>query len=829
LYQIQGLSLRSCPSPDFIPAMNSRVEQIKARLAALEEEKDRLLRELKLLSAAKPLLDPIGVLASEKPLTTQEERVALFTRLFRCREDVFPKMWENQKTGARGYAPACKTEWLRGICSKPKIKCSECQNRAFISFDESVIRSHIQGAVTVGTYTIRDDDTCIFLAADFDKEHWSVDILSYKAAAKDMGVEVYIERSRSGAGGHAWIFFQEPVSARIARQLGMLILTNAMTRRHNIGFDSYDRFFPSQDTMPSGGFGNLIALPLQRIPRRSGNSVFVDDDLIPYPDQWEFLSRVRLLSSTDVTVVLRDNAPSPAQKRKTDEANSDIIEAETSIDITHERIRGIHTKPISFVYSHHLAITIGGLPSSLITAFKRAATFANPKFFELQRMRFSTWNTPRYICCAELSDDGDTMILPRGLLPQCKELAELAGATIEFADLRPSLQHIQIKFTGVLLPPQKTALGRLLSRESGVLVAPPGSGKTVIACAIIAERRVPTLVLVHRKQLADQWKEQLLEFTDLQKKQVGTFDAKGTRRKGLVDIGMLQTLARGHDSDRLLDGYGQIIIDECHHVPAVSFESVLKRIQARHFLGLTATPYRKDGLERIITLQCGPVLHAMEETRAQSLIARQVILRETGFRMSDAVSAQPAIHEVWQALVTDKDRLRLVASDVIAALGEERFPLVLSDRKDHLELLLAEIASIQTDNKKIDGFLITSDTGKRMRKQIMEEITAMRERGEFPFLLSTGPLIGEGFDLPELCTLVLAMPLSFRGRLVQYAGRLHRESAGKNDVRIYDYVDVNLGLGITMFRKRMATYRKMGYSIEIPADSTLNDIVGRKR
>jgi superfamily II DNA or RNA helicase len=549
-----------------------------------------------------------------------------------------------------------------------------------------------------------------------------------------------------------------------------------MNRCHRIGFDSYDRFFPSQDTMPSGGFGNLIALPLQRIPRRAGNSVFVDDDLTPYPDQWEFLSRVRLLSAEDVAAVLRDNAAPP--KRKADQTDVDIVEAEASIDMAEEKIKGIYPGAIAFCYSRHLEIGIHGLPSSLICAFKRTATFANPKFFELQRMRFSTWKTPRYICSAELSDDGDSMILPRGLLSACMQLAEVAGANVEFADLRPVTRRIPVRFTGVLLAPQKAALRALSSQESGVLVAPPGSGKTVIACALIGKRRLPTLILVHRKQLADQWKEQLLEFTDLEKNQIGTLDTKETKRKGLVDVGMLQTLARDHDPDTLLDRYGHIVIDECHHVPAVSFESVLKRIQARHFIGLTATPYRKDGLERIITMQCGPVLHTMEETKAQSLLSRQVVARETGFRMGPEASPQPALYEIWQALVSDRDRLRLVASDVIAALREERFPLVLSDRKDHLELLLAEITAMQAE-KQGPGFLITSDTGKRMRNQMMEEIKSMRERGEFPFLLSTGSLIGEGFDLPELCTLVLAMPLSFIGRLVQYAGRLHRESAGK--------------------------------------------------
>ncbi|MGD0233091.1 MAG: DEAD/DEAH box helicase family protein [Syntrophorhabdales bacterium] len=807
--------------------MNARIETIRARLAELEQEKLRLQEELESLSTVSGSQDLLGVPATENPLTTPEERIALFMRLFRCRDDVFPKMWENQKKGTRGYSPACSAEWVRGVCDKPRIRCSDCRNRAFIPFDESVIRNHIEGSITVGTYTIRDDDTCIFLAADFDKEHWTIDALTYKAAARDMGVEVCIERSRSGSGAHAWIFFQQPIAARIARQLGTLILTEAMSRRHHIGFDSYDRLFPSQDTLPNGGFGNLIALPLQRIPRKSGNSVFVDENFIPYPDQWDFLSRARLLSAANVAAILQSNFPSPTLKRKTEQADPDVLDAQGSIDTTEEKLRGIHPQPISFLYSRHLEIVIRGLPSSLITALKRTATFANPKFFEMQRLRFSTWNTPRYICSAELSDDGGRMILPRGLLSRCMQLAEVAGAHVEFTDLRTSAKPISVKFSGVLLSPQKTALRALSSAESGVLVAPPGSGKTVIACALIAKRKLPTLILVHRKQLADQWKDQLLEFTDLDKNQIGTFDHKEQRRKGFVDIGMLQTLARDNDPDRLIDDYGLIVIDECHHVPAVSFEAVLKRIQARHFLGLTATPYRKDGLERIITMQCGQVLHTMDETEAQSLLSRQVVMRETGFRLSDDASPQPALHDIWQALVTDRDRLRLVASDVMAALKEGRFPLVLSDRKDHLESLLREITAMQGEKPAV-GFLITSETGKRIRNQMMEEIRAMRERGESPFLLSTGSLIGEGFDLPELCTLVLAMPVSFKGRLVQYAGRLHRESAGKNDVRIYDYVDVNMGLGITMFRKRMRTYRKMGYSVEISPGSHLDDLLHRK-
>jgi superfamily II DNA or RNA helicase len=360
----------------------------------------------------------------------------------------------------------------------------------------------------------------------------------------------------------------------------------------------------------------------------------------------------------------------------------------------------------------------------------------------------------------------------------------------------------------------------LLKNECGVLVAPPGAGKTVIGCALICKRKVPTLILVHRKQLADQWKQRLLQFTDLDKKQIGTYDLKGGKRKGTVDIGMLQTLAHANDCRQSIAGYGLVIVDECHRVPAASFEPVLKRIEARYYVGLTATPYRKDGLDKIITMQCGPVLHTMTESIAQKEIVRNVIVRETSFRMGESQNMRSELHEIWQALITDPARLTLVASDIGTALTEGRFPLVLSDRKEHL-VALAQRVTEMYGSESVNGFVITSANGTKERAKFIDSARDLHAKGKRAFLLSTGSLIGEGFDLPELCTLILAMPLSFKGRLVQYAGRLHREREGKNDVRIYDYVDVNLGLGITMFRKRVTTYRKMGYAIHLPPESRL--------
>ena len=799
----------------------SRRQEIKQRLDDLEKEHKNLLQELARLPPdieSPSFPQTLGISVSESPLTTSEERIAL-TRLFRCREDVFPKLWENRSKGTKGYSPACQVEWVHGVCEKPKIKCSDCRNKVFIPFDENVIRGHLEGNFTVGTYAIREDDSCIFLATDFDKDHWQQDVSAFRVASRKLGIETYVERSRSGNGAHAWIFFKEPILAKLARQLGTIILSHAIGERNLIRFESYDRFFPSQDTIPKGGFGNLIALPLQRIPRKNGNSVFVDDDFHPWPDQWKFLSGVRLLSNAEVIDFVNKFSRKSSAAHFSEPQDPEIAQAERLIT-SDKRPIGHYTDDIFIEISNHVEILLKGIPSRLIAAYKHAATFANPKFFELQRLRFSTWKTPRYICCAELSDDGERIILPRGILSQCKELSESTGAKVVISDIRPKYKRIAAKFIGELLVPQIHALRDLIKNENGVLVAPPGAGKTVIGCALICKRKLPTLILVHRKQLADQWKQRLLQFTDLKKKQIGTFDLKGKKRKEIVDIGMLQTIAHIKDDSGLIDGYGLVIVDECHRVPAPSFEPVLKRIEARYYLGLTATPYRKDGLDKIITMQCGPIQHTMTESVAQKEIIRNVIVRETSFRMIETPDVRAELHEIWQAMIIDLDRLTLVASDICTALSEGRFPLVLSDRTEHLTALSRKVTEMH-EGASVNGFVITSANGKMERAKFIESARGLHAQGKKAFLLSTGSLIGEGFDLPELCTLMLAMPLSFKGRLVQYAGRLHRESTGKKDVRIYDYVDVNLGLGITMFRKRLTTYRKMGYTIHLPPGSKL--------
>jgi superfamily II DNA or RNA helicase len=801
-----------------------RVTAIKARLDQLEQERQQLLSELLQIQNVPRIPPP-------QP-STSEARIALFYQLFCCRLDVFPKLWENARSGIKGYSPACKNEWVRGVCGKSagasekRIRCAECSSRDFLPLDEAITRQHLEGKITVGTYAIRVDDTCIFLAADFDETTWQQDIIAYRDAGKEMGVDIAIERSRSGNGGHAWIFFRDPIPARDARILGTLILTRAITHRHTINLKSYDRFFPSQDSIPEKGFGNLIALPLQREPRRTGNSVFVDDQFMPFADQWDFLGHLQPITNEYVqNVIVTFRTPLKQHIDKAVEPDTSI--ADTCLDDAKASIEQCFSGAVEISYSRHIAIKLTGLPSKLISRLRRLATFANPKFFKNQRMRKSTWNIPRYISCAELISN--RICLPRGLLGASSDILKTAGAQVDIVDNRKrAYALLPITFTGELQPEQSRSLDALLGNGSGVLVAPPGSGKTVIGCALIGEIKLPTLILVHRKQLAEQWRSQLIKFLSIDKKSIGTYGPDCEKRTGIIDIGMIQTFARISGSESVLSDYGVVIIDECHHVPAPSFEPALRNISALYFFGLTATPYRKDGLQAIIHMQCGPIVYTMKESEEQKDIDRKVIIRETSFRMPPESPPQPPIHEIWNYLVMDDNRLQQIVSDVIKSLRDRQFPLILSDRRDHLEALYNSISQ-NTAELKAKGFLLTSGMGKRAMKKLLAEIQEMLVQGELPFILSTGSLIGEGFDLPELSALFLAMPISFKGRIVQYAGRMHRTSGKKDSVWIYDYVDSNLGLGISMFRKRVPTYKKMGYSIQIDDGSRLSELVNKRR
>ncbi len=801
-----------------------RIREIESRLSALEGERKHLIVELTMLQssarAVEELPPVMGLPALANTPKTPDEKVDLFLSLFRARESVFPKLWENSSKGKKGYSPACRNEWVSGVCEKPRTKCSECPSQAFPHLDAQAVRDHLQGKFTIGTYAILENDTCTFLAADFDGDGWRQDASAYKTAARELGIQVEIERSRSGNGGHTWIFFQEPIEARIARQLGTVIVARAQAVRHTMSLSTYDRFFPNQDTLPKGGFGNLIALPLQKFPRDAGNSIFLTEDLSPHDDQWALLASARKLNLDEVRSVLNRELSNHSFQLVQYEDMA-VASAENALDSgSHKIVHGSHTGQIEVEVGCRLSIKTLDLPSSILSALKRTATFANPEFFNKERLRFSTWNTPRFIFCGEIFPD--RLVLPRGSLDACLEIAKKAGSSVVVREARPTFSKLKATFQGELSAEQKKAVAALTQNDIGVLVAPPGAGKTVMGCALIAKRKTSTLILVHRTPLMEQWRLRISEFLGIEPKQIGTFG--GTRKKpnGKIDVGMLPSLAKLGDTEaeEMLAAYGQIIIDECHHLPAVSFDKVLQKSPARYVVGLTATPYRKDGHQAIIHMQCGPTRYEMKHVDGPALTKR-VIVRETTFKMPDDLGPQPAIHLVWEKLVADPARLDLVASDLRDAIEGGRFPLVISERKEHLALLQKVFDERLTD-LGAKGFVLIGGMGKKARAATLEQIKTALGAKARPYILATGSFIGEGFDFPALDTLIIAMPISFKGRMIQYAGRLHRASPGKTGVVIYDYLDASSALTVSMFKKRLLAYRRMEYQVEAKSGSRAN-------
>ncbi|MFN8847555.1 MAG: TOTE conflict system archaeo-eukaryotic primase domain-containing protein [Bdellovibrionales bacterium] len=804
-----------------------RISDIEIRLEEIDKERRNLAAELSHLRTKQTpqeempaLIGATTALAPQNP----DQKIELFLGLFQARSSVYPKLWENSQKGTKGYSPACRNEWVKELCGKPKIKCTDCPNQAFLKLDSQAVRDHLQGKHTIGTYAICEDDSCRFLAADFDGKGWAADVLAYKSAGRELGIQIEIERSRSGNGAHAWIFFLDSLPSRLARQLGTIIIARAQASRHAMSLETYDRFFPNQDYLPKGGFGNLIALPLQKAPREKNNSIFLDEKLEPVQDQWGHLAQIRRLSWANVQQILNQQTQENSDQLIHFEDIA-VASAEKALDAGRRKvIAGCYPGNIEIQCGAQLSIKLDRLPSEIIAAFKRTATFANPKFFELERMRFSTWKTPRFIFCGELQPDH--LILPRGSLDTCLEIAKKAGSSVVLSDLKPQFKKLKVSFSGELSSSQKKAVAQICTQEIGVLVAPPGAGKTVMGCNIIAKRKVSTLILVHRMPLLEQWKMQISTFLGIEIKKIGTLGGQKKKQTGEIDIGMLQTLANLEDPEEALAGYGQIIIDECHHIPAVSFEAILKKCSPRYVLGLTATPYRKDGHQAIIHMQCGPVRHEIKHVDGP-ILNKKVIVRETTFKMPEELGQQPAIHLVWENLVVDRARLDLVAQDLRNSLMEKRFPLIISERKEHLEML-AQVFKEKLSDLNARAFTLTGGLGKKTRAAILNDLNSTLKTETRPYILATGSFIGEGFDMPELDTLIIAMPVSFKGKLIQYAGRLHRVSAEKKDVIIYDYLDSSSALTVSMFRKRLAAYKTMGYQIHAPPNSRANRMISNQ-
>lgn len=749
--------------------------------------------------------------------SSSEDKIALFRSMFRGRDDVYARRWENQRTGKSGYSPACRNEWEQGLCDKRSMPCSRCTNRELLPLTDAAIYRHLEGRDkysrdVIGIYPLLSDETVCFLAVDFDDDGWAEDIASFVSACKEYDLVPSVERSRSGSGGHVWLFFASPVSAADARRLGSGLLTHAMESRPELKMRSYDRLFPNQDTLPKGGFGNLIALPLQGQARRAGNSVFVDENFQPYADQWAYLSGVERITAAQLgellSVVCRAGEL------------GELIAAEPD-----EGKPWDHSKPVKLTamdYPQNVELTLAdglyvkrdGISARAQNKIKRLAAFRNPDFYKSQAMRLPTYNKPRIIDTAELLPE--YIRLPRGCLDSLTEL--LPRCTID--DKRMCGRDIAVSFNGELRDEQRPAAEAMLSHDTGVLSATTAFGKTVVGAYIIGKRKVNTLILVHSTALLSQWKKALEQFLIIDEALPELPPKRGRKRKrsligqlgggknalsGIVDIAVMQSLFEGDEVKALVRDYGMVICDECHHVPAVSFERVLAAVSAKYVYGLSATPIRQDGHQPIIFMQCGPIRYRVDaKTQADKRdFEHFVIPRFTSLRVPDA--GELSIQGLYAKLTESEARNRQIAYDVRSALDEGRTPLVLTERKEHAETLTSLLSDACSN-----VLLLIGGDGHKAKREKLEALKAIPP-DEPLIIVATGRYIGEGFNEPRLDTLFLTMPIAWKGTLMQYAGRLHREFDGKREVRIYDYIDIHVKVLERMYQKRLRGYGELGY------------------
>ncbi len=741
----------------------------------------------------------------EKSTFTLEQKLEIFMDYFKGRDDVYPYLSiNNNNPNVKYYIPACVNEWKKGVCNKTMGKlCKACQYRENKPISKDTIKNHIYDNKTIGIYPMLEDETCYFIAFDFDdkknENHVKEDVLAFAKICDDYNIPIAIERSRSGKGIHCWLFFKDKIKAITARKLGSLLLSKTMEIRDSLKIDSFDRMFPNQDFLPKGGYGNLIALPFQNEPIKYENSIFIDRNFMKIENQWDYLSSLRKLNEEEVFLTIHDLS----------NATIDIGHEDFDMkkDVKNKKKNDFKfPKEIKVILDDMVYIDKADLSASVKNCFRRLATFANPEFYKKQRMRMSVYNIPMVIDCSK--EDDKYLKLPRGTFEYLVSLCETNDVRIETVDKRFKGNKIEINFKGQLREEQQLTLNKMLKYDNGILCAPTAFGKTVIGCRLIEERKVNTLILVNKLQLLTQWKERIKEFLDVE--EVGEISGKKKNITNVIDVASIKSIWNNGDVLDITKNYGMIIIDECHHTAAYTFEQAINTGNSKYIYGISATPERENGHTPIIKMQCGDIRYKVDALKfnKQLNIPMKVMVKHSHLSFVDSKIDNYELNEINDFIAKDILRSEKIIRDINNEYNNGKNILVLTERLEHLEYIYEKLNKSTNNVFKYHGGI-----GKKILKNYDDLTNKLNENNENKIIVATGSYMGEGFDDSKLDVLFLTMPISGETRVTQYAGRLHRKNENKKEILIYDYVDDNFPKTRNMFLKRKKTYEKMGYEI----------------
>lgn len=707
-------------------------------------------------------------------LLTPDQKIQLFLSLFKGRPEVFARRWESRDDARSGYSPVCLTEWKQGVCTKAQGK--KCQNCTYAALNSDYIKKHLQGEMVLGIYPMLLNNTSYVFVADFDQTTWLQDAKKFLEQCQKYNLPAYVERSRSGNGAHVWLFFAEAYSAVSSRLIGFHLLKAAGVVDQFAPLDSFDRFIPNQDMLRRGAIGNLIALPLQKQARQENNSVFLDpqNNYEPYIEQWDCLQNI--------------------QKISTEQLNSVLFQLQNHTPTTDLSKQ----KKLSIIVNNHIVLSRSQITPALQIFLTEKLNFLNSQYLALKQMNRNTYGIERYFRLIEQHDD--LIFLPRGFLQPLTQFCEEQQINYIIHNQRHACETIKFQSSYQLRPEQVLAVEELIQHTEGILVAPPGTGKTIIGLELIARIQQPALIMVHTKQIMEQWVQRIQDMLGIHKADIGQIAGNKKKWGEQITVAMVQSLHRYSSLAEYRDKFGVVIVDECHHMPAQMFRAVVTQFNPYYLYGLTATPDRKFNDKQLISLFLGEILYTIDpQTLQQSnnSITSTIDLKICSTTIELPFSVRTDILQlVYKTLIFDTQRNQQIINDVESTVNSKLRCLIITERKDQAELLHCYLS------KQHEVIVLTGELSKGRRELLMKQIQA----ADFEIVIATGQLVGEGTDIAHFDVLFLVYPFSSPIKLKQYIGRLQR--GAQQPCIVYDYRDQRIGFFEQMFKKRKTIYKK---------------------